>query len=59
MCPQFHVWHVMGSRYMFVCWLVVDVIVELGVWRDLYEKLSIGCRILRDFFYKLYGVGQE
>lgn len=52
-------WHVMGSRHMFVCWLFVDVIDELGVWRDLYEELCIGCRILRDFFYKVYGVGRE
>ena len=28
--PHFHVRHVMGSRYMFVRWFGVDVIVELG-----------------------------
>ena len=38
----------MGSGYMFVCWFDVAAIIELGVWCDLYEKTSIGCKILRD-----------
>jgi hypothetical protein len=40
-CPQFYVRHVMGYGYIFVCWVGVDVIVELGVWCDLYKKPSI------------------
>ena len=44
----------MGSRYMFVCWFGVDVIVELGIQCDLCEKPSTGCRNLRDLFYEFY-----
>jgi hypothetical protein len=40
---------------MFVCQFGVDVIVELGVWCDLCEKPSIGCRILRDSFMSSMG----
>lgn len=48
--PQFHVRHVMGFEYIFECWFVVDVIVEVKVWCDLCEKPSIGFGILKDSF---------
>ena len=44
----------MGSWYIFVCQFDVDVMAELGVWCDLCEKSSIGCRILRDFLMSLW-----
>ena len=45
----------MGYGYMFVCCFGIDVIAEIGVWYDLCEKPSSGCRILRDFFMSSMG----
>lgn len=49
----------MGPRYMFLCWFVVDNIIELGFWCNLCEKPCVFCIIYKGLFYDFYGVGQK
>jgi hypothetical protein len=53
--PHVQVRHVMGFEYIFEYWFVVDVLVELRVWCDLCERLSIGFGILKDSFMSSMG----
>lgn len=45
----------MGFGYMFVCWIGADINVELMVWCDLCEKLSVGYKTLMNSFISFMG----